>query len=80
MRPLATLLEHGAQVDLPDKAGQTPLHRAAAAGALETVKQLVAARANVNARDAKGYTPLKRANLSFRDAVAGYLKARGATE
>jgi ankyrin repeat protein len=44
------------------------------------VKLLLSSGANVNARDDKGYTPLKRANLSFQKEAASALVAAGGTE
>lgn len=52
------LIECGADVDIADNRGATPLHRSASKGNTETVKLLLGADCNVNARDSYGNTPL----------------------
>ena len=53
------LLELGANVNVEDHDGITPLHKAAQAGDLDVVDTLIAAGANVNARERKWHgTPL----------------------
>jgi ankyrin repeat protein len=49
----AALVEGGADPNVADKGGNTPLHTAAQLGELELVKKLVAKGANVNARSGK---------------------------
>jgi ankyrin repeat protein len=54
---------------------------AAAAGSFEVVKQLVESGVPVNGKDARGYTPLMRAVLSYsqsRREIVAYLLAKGA--
>ena len=52
------LLERGADVDKPDKRGETPLHWASGNGHVEVVETLLAAKAEVNKVNYKGETPL----------------------
>lgn len=48
--------------------GETPLHRAAAFAAAETIGRLINAGATIDARDAAGDTPLAWASWAHRDA------------
>ena len=52
------LLEHGANVDLPNHMGQTVLHIASRYGDLGIIKRLLDHNANVDALDLDGSTPL----------------------
>lgn len=54
----AFLTRRGADLNLPDSQGQTPLHLAVTLGHLETVKRLIAGGADVNRPDGSGKTPL----------------------
>src|SRR6185437_9171426 len=78
------LLEHGADANLPNRYGDTPIMAAAGLGAskvdtrgkyitekeaVETIDLLVAAGANVNARDMRGDTALHGAAAWGRDDV-----------
>lgn len=68
------LIAQGASIDhqtTPE--GYTALHLATKEGNLETVKVLLAARANPNAIDFKGQTPLHLASLYRKRDVAGEL-------
>ena len=59
---VALLLEHGADVNGQSHVGRmTPLHMAARRGTVAIAEALLAAGADVEARDAKGETPLRRA-------------------
>jgi ankyrin repeat protein len=51
----------GAMADLEDKEGETALHKAALNGHLPIIKYLLPAKADVNARDADGWTALHNA-------------------
>lgn len=53
------LLRRGADIDLPDARGETPLHTAISEGHLGTVSRLIGYGANVNQADAKGRLPLE---------------------
>lgn len=56
---LAALLEHGVDPRTAHPAsGRTPLHAAAIAGRMENIRALLAAGANLDARDRDGNTPL----------------------
>ena len=68
--PAATS-EHGA-------AGRTPLHKAALAGDIDRIGDLLARGADLNATDAAGRTPLYLAAWEGRSAVVEVLLRRGA--
>jgi ankyrin repeat protein len=53
-----TMLEGGADVNVRNKYGKTPLHYAAKSGTPENITALLEAGADVNARDMDGWTPL----------------------
>jgi hypothetical protein len=55
------LINQGAQVDLPDAEGTSPLHEAAYFGYLPLVELLLDNKADINRQDKKGQTPLFRA-------------------
>jgi transcription antitermination factor NusA-like protein len=62
------------KINEPDEFGDTPLHIAAAAGKLLTVKFLVSSGANVNAKNLAGSTPLHKAMLSgFGKPIVDFL-------
>ncbi len=71
---LRTVLEKGAKPTAQNVAD------ASSSGSLDMVKLLVEAGAPVNGRDARGYTPLMRAALSYNQnpALLSYLLAKGA--
>lgn len=87
-RVLAVLIKGGATVDLADTTGQTPLHYAvdstqSPAVQIAIIGQLLDAKANINAKDQEGRTPLDSASRSAqgekRDTtVVDYLRAHGA--
>jgi hypothetical protein len=64
--------------DPRDDTGATPLHWAALRGCLECARVLVAAGAEVDARDEKGRTPLYMATASRRNAGEMIMALRGA--
>ena len=78
------LIDEGANIDAPakDEYGGTPLHWAAVLGRVEIARQLIAAGADVNARDNHG-TPLdatRHEGLSESEArleIAELLRAKG---
>jgi uncharacterized protein len=81
-RVLAVLLSHGANPNVATRTGvetggfmrdcrtkgETPLHRAAAFGEVETIRMLINAGAIVDAKDAHGDTPLSWASWYLRPA------------
>lgn len=73
------LLSAGAAVGVRDETGSSPLHRGASAGKLEAVKVLVEeGRAQVDAVDGQGCSPLHVAAGCDHAHVALFLLSRGA--
>jgi ankyrin repeat protein len=66
------LLQSGAEVDMAEENEATPLHFAADQGRLEAIRVLVAAGANIDAKDKWGRTALMR-TIKGRHASAGQL-------
>jgi ankyrin repeat protein len=62
------LLAHGADPDLPDRDGKTPLSRVVSGGQMDLIKQLLDHHADPNKADDKGLPPL--AYLPQRDEAA----------
>ena len=80
LRVVELLLEEGADPDLEDEAGQTPLHWAACVGHAAVIAKLMAGHASsgaaANKRDTQGWTPLHHAaNHGARAAVVALLQA-----
>lgn len=76
---LRLLLEAGAKVNVSDCTGSQPLHRAAATGFLDIVKILVEeAKAQIDATDNLGQTPLLLACIEGHKACCLYLAGKGA--
>lgn len=73
-----TLLESGANVNLQDDGGVSPLHVAALKGNMRFVEILAKRGADVNIEDANGYTPTGYALSEGHKDVAAKLKALGA--
>ena len=75
---LEDLLSKGANPNLKDNRGRTPLHHAAFHGYADNVEALLAAGADPNARDNDGWTPLNAGNSGRNDrTVSGILRAAG---
>ena len=72
------LLENGADPLAGDYDRRCPLHLASEEGHLEAVEVLLAAGANIDAKDRWGGTPLKGAIRNTHGDVANYLKDHGA--
>lgn len=78
VRPL--VLQYGADVNLQDRIGLTPLYHAASAGNMAVVRLLLDNGADVNATNEIGVTPLFAALARKRTRVATLLRQRGADE
>ena len=72
------LLERGADVNIGNSEGTTPLHLAAVWGDVSLAKKLLAHGANVNATDNSGQTPLSEAAYQDHLSVVKLLLAHGA--
>ena len=74
------LIAQGAQINVKDKNGRTPLYGAVVKSSLEIVKFLVQSGADVNTKDASGYSPLTWAAASSRAdyKIIGFLIQAGA--
>ena len=73
-RGIACLLENGADPNVVDDKGQTPLHFIAKKGIGKNQAQLLIEHgANINARDADGQTPLDYAKKSNKKSVLTFL-------
>jgi ankyrin repeat protein len=72
----------GVDVNAVNGTGETPLHKAVIGGDTDMVEALVAAEANVNARDDFGNTPLHNVasaiSLMNKAQIANILMAAGA--
>ena len=75
---LKLLLEAGAQADVQDVTGASPLHRAAAVNQVACVKLLVAAGASLELKTKVGETPLLSAAASSAEQAVVALVAAGA--
>ena len=74
----ACLLAHGAQLNVIDRYGHTPLYFAAARWDLALVKFYVERGLDVNAKSRGGESILTRATVVGNPQVVAYLKAHGA--
>jgi ankyrin repeat protein len=73
-----TLVADGADVNVRDSGGNTPLFEAALFGHPDTVEALLAAGAEVDPRDIRGDTPLLRASQYGYTPIVRLLLAAGA--
>lgn len=55
----------------------TPLHEAVRGGRIEVVRALIASKADVNAKTARGLTPLKWAKGHGKTEIASFLEESG---
>lgn len=72
------MLDHGADVNMTNAVGRTPLHGAATAGREKVAELLLARGAAIDAEDAEGRTPLDSALKAEQQSAADLLIARGA--
>ncbi len=72
------LVAHGADVNVRQAAGWTPLHQAAMHGQLKLARLLLDQGADVNAKAENGKTPLELATTGKHVAMAALLRERGA--
>ena len=72
-------LNEGADVNKPDKNGQTPLHHAAESGYTEVAQTLIERGAKVNSKDNEGRTPLHLASRIGYAPMIDLLTAKGAS-
>jgi len=77
-RTFQLLVKAGANLDLPDNQGKTPLHWAVSNGNLRYIRTLLNGGANANILDNLGRTPLHYAITRERADIAQYLLTRGA--
>ena len=75
---LRLLLEHGADINVQNRVGRTPLHRASFNGALEVVRLLLEHGADVEAKNIVGETALQEAADRGHDNVVKLLREHGA--
>jgi ankyrin repeat protein len=61
------LIAHGADPNIPEQNGCTPLHRASMNGRIEIVRLLIEYGTNVEVKDDKGRTPL---DVAWSDDVS----------
>jgi ankyrin repeat protein len=72
------LLARGANVDVADEDGRTPLHQAVLGNSIGLVGLLIESGATVDAKDHHGYTPLHFAAQEYAPMIARILVAKGA--
>ncbi|OAA57931.1 Ankyrin repeat-containing domain protein [Niveomyces insectorum RCEF 264] len=76
---VSLLLEHGALVNATNESsGRTALHVAALSGRDDIVKTLLDAKANIEARDGAGYTPVSMAANNGSESTVRILAEAGA--
>jgi ankyrin repeat protein len=71
------LIDNGADVNIRNDEGYTPLHWAAGEGQKELVVILIAHGADVNAHNKRGWTPLRWAEAQSQKEMARILMAAG---
>ena len=74
------LIAKGADIDIQNSSGRTPVHEACVTGRKDVVELLIAKDASINARDDKGQTALSLAKGKGHEEVVELLKKHGAKE
>lgn len=75
------LLDKGADVNIPDKDGYTPIYYAITQRNMETTELLVERGADLNvATKGRGESPLRWAMLCKKPEIVEFLKSKGAKE
>lgn len=80
IKKLKSLIDKNADLDVKGEYGWTALHWACRAGDIESVKLLIDAGANINARDDNQRTPLLLAGMHCHHILEMFLEEYGATE
>lgn len=75
---IVCLLDAGAEIDLPDKNGATPLHRAVRTRCAEAVQCLLKAGCNPKLRNVSGSTPFHLAVQNTGRGGSGTAQAKAA--
>ncbi|MDB4808207.1 ankyrin repeat domain-containing protein, partial [Verrucomicrobia bacterium] len=70
-------LTTGSDVNVKNKFGSTPMHKAAAFGQKEVVELLIAAAADVNEKTDDGETPLVTAIIHKQTEITDLLRKHG---
>ena len=66
---IKALIAAGADVQVINRGGDSPMHGAAFLGQIDAIKLLVESDADLNARNSRGETPLDSASHDFGDIV-----------
>jgi hypothetical protein len=80
VRTVRGYLEHGVPLEATNYEGSTTAFTAAAGGSLEVIELLASKRANLNATNSYGDSPLEAAIERHNDHVVAFLRARGAIQ
>lgn len=76
---IRTMIDHGAEIDIPNGSGMTPLMYATREGNLVRAAYLLERGADANHRDTRGWTPLRFAASARSTPMVQLLVAHGAT-
>ena len=77
VRAAKMAIKNGAEIDVEDEDGDTPLHYAAHYGYIRLVKLLIENEAEVNHKNKDGKTPLYYAEKCKQKEIANLLKQHG---